>query len=301
VITAACGPEHHVSPWGQDGRLSVDAYVRKPDLGAELAEIDRETRAHGLDRTIEIDGTLGKKGGEAFKIRGYAGKDSIGRPIHAVRVATARGVVLAVGPVDIRDVDRSRATELVPALYPGPDPKHPLEGAAFASGTDLTGDGSPDLVLTSDRGALEVWHIEPLGAAAYEIVMATTPTSAADVDRDGKVDLVGRIEGEPDDQLKPELDDVATFERGRFTNTSAAARAYQAARLIRVEAAIAKAEKPSDEERLTHAIERAWHAVLAGQNASTTLATFDKEKTPRKLSIEVERWRKAIAKAARGG
>ncbi len=278
--------------------MSVDLYVPKPDLEAELAEIDRETSALGLARTLEIPGRFGR-GGEAFRIRGYDGKDAIGRPVHAVRVASGRAIVLAVGPLDAHDVDRSRATELVPALLPGSDPVHPLDGAAYVSGTDLNGDGSPDVVLRSDAGVLEIWHLQPLGAAAYEIVMVAPPTSAADVDRDGRVDLVGRIAAAPNDVLAPELDDVATFEGGRYTDASRSARAYQAARLAMIEALIAHADKPADDVRLRRAIERAWHAVLAGENPAKTLDALDKERAPLRLQPEVERWRKAIARAVR--
>jgi hypothetical protein len=297
-LAASCATDHHVSPWGEGGKVSVDLYVPKPDLEVQLAEIDRETAALGLARTLEIPGKFGR-GGEAFRIRGYAGKDPIGRPIHAVRVATGRAIVLAVGPHDAHDVERSRATELVPALLPGPDPAQPLDGAAYASGTDLNGDGSPDVVLKSDAGVLEIWHLLPLGAAAYEIAMIAPPTAAADVDRDGRVDLVGRVAAWPNDVLAPELDDVATFEGGRYSDATRAARAYHAARLARVEALIAHADKPADDVRLRHAIERAWHAILAGENPAKALDALDKERAPLRLQPEIERWRKAIARAVR--
>jgi hypothetical protein len=298
TLAAACATDHHVSPWGETGRIPVDAYVPKPNLDAELAQIQRETSALGLSRTIEIPGKFGR-GGEGFRILGYAGNDAIGRPIHAVRVASGRAIILAVGPHDAHDVDRSRATELVPALLPGPDPAHPLEGAAYASGSDLNGDGSPDVVLRSDAGALEVWHLQPLGAAAYEIVMVVPPTTAADVDRDGRVDLVGRVPASPGDVLAPALDDVATFEAGRYADTTRAARAYHAAELAAIDALIAGADKPTDEARLRRALERAWHAVLAGENPAKSLDALDKERAPLRLQPEIERWRKAIARAVR--
>jgi hypothetical protein len=298
ALLASCATDHKVSPWGEAGRLPVDLYVAKPNLEAELAKIDRETATLGLARTIEIPGRFGRNG-EAFRIRGYAGKDPIGRPIHAVRVASARAVVLAVGPHDPRDVDRSRATELVPALVPGPDPAHPLDGAAYVSGGDLNGDGSPDVVLRSDAGVLEVWHLSPLGGSAYEIAMAAPPTSAADVDRDGRVDLVGRVLASPGDVLGPDLEDVATFDGGRYSDTTHAARAYHAARLVQIEALVARADKPPDAERLRRALERAWHAVLAGENPAKALDALDKERAPLKLQPEIERWRKAIARAVR--
>ncbi|HEY4121987.1 MAG TPA: VCBS repeat-containing protein, partial [Byssovorax sp.] len=249
-----------MSPWGVEGPVPIDLYVVKPDLAGQLAAVDAEMRAHGLHLTLSIDGVLPRKAG-AFRLLGYAGRDPLGRPLHATRAVTPVGVPLAVGPLDAGDMDRSRATELVPALQSGPDPARPLEGAAYRSGGDLTGDGSPDVVLRNDAGALEVWHLEPLGATRYEVAMVVPPTSGADVDRDGRVDLVGREPAPKDDAIAPDLDDVATFEGGRFTDASAIARAHHERRLAAIEVAQAKLEDPNDDAKARLAVERAWHAL----------------------------------------
>src|SRR6185369_4447109 len=124
----------------------------RADLDGRLAAIDREAAALGLARGAEIRAELPRKGGAAV-IRGYDGVDAAGRAVHAVRVATPLGVVMAVGPLDIGDADRRAATELVPALVVG------AEGGAFRSGTDLNGDGMIDVVLKSESGALAIWHM----------------------------------------------------------------------------------------------------------------------------------------------
>ena len=46
-------------------------------------------------------------------VRGYEGLDAVGRRTTAVRAATPRGVVMALGPLDARDAARTTATELV--------------------------------------------------------------------------------------------------------------------------------------------------------------------------------------------
>jgi hypothetical protein len=228
--------------------------------------MDDETAALGLEIDIELRGKLPRGGGEVV-VRGYRGVDRIGQPTTAVRVATPRGVVMAVGPLSPRDPDRSRATELLASMLPG---------GAFPSGTDLNGDGDPDVALRSEGGILEIWAIRLFGAAPYEIELAAPPTLAVDADSDGRIDLAGRLPPLGADPIAPDLLDIATFEGGRYTNRSAAARAFHARRAREA----ATSAPGSDAARLRRALERAWHALRAGQPKAEALAPLDRERAP---------------------
>jgi hypothetical protein len=281
LLTSACASDHHVSPWGERPAAALDAYfgARPPDLARQLAIVDAETGALGLHATEEIHADLAPKGSEGREavIRGYEGRDAAGRLVHAVRVATPRGVVLAVGPLDPGDVDRSQATELVPALLLGDDGS----GTAFRSGTDLNGDGSPDVVLRNDAGALSIWHVGEMGAAPYPIRMAAPPLRGTDAG-DGRVGLWGRLPVPSVDPIAPRLVDVATFEAGAYSNATAAARAFHAREAAR------PVVKAPDAARLRAAIERAWHVVLAGQPAERALHELEREPVPEPLRASFE-------------
>ena len=272
---AACASDHHVSPWGTQPGGSLEALlaVRPPDLAAQLAAVDAETSALGLHLTGELHADLPPKGaGQEAVIRGYQGRDAAGRLVHAVRVATPAGVVLAVGPLDADDLDRSQATELVPALSLADDGS----GAAFRSGTDLNGDGSPDVILRNDAGALSISHLGELGSAAYPILMAVPPLRGTDVG-DGGVGLWGRLPVPPGDPIAPVLADVATFAAGAYSNTTAAAREFHAREAAR------PGVKTPDAARLRAALERAWHTVLAGQPGEGVLRDLAREPVPERL------------------
>ena len=70
-----------------------EASTRDGDVGAgaaELAQIDAETADLGLTLAAEVPGKLAAGAGPVV-VRAYEGRDPVGRPQHAVRVATARG------------------------------------------------------------------------------------------------------------------------------------------------------------------------------------------------------------------
>ena len=246
-----------MSPWGGRAGPSLADFAPRPDLPARLASVEAETAAHGLARSFELRVELPRGRGDAM-ILGYDGRDAAGRVVHAVRVATPLGVVMAVGPLDAGDLDRRTATELVPALLGG-GPKGEAPGA-YRTGTDLNGDGRLDVVLRNEAGVISIWHFDGLGSGAYEIEMEASPTRASDLDGDGRIDLEGDLEIAPGDAIAPRFRDVATFDSGRYTNRSASARAWHM-RMAR--AANAPAGAP-DETRLRIALERSFHEVLAG-------------------------------------
>ena len=279
-----CSSDHHVSAWGAAEAPRLGAFVESPDLDARLALVDTETAAHGLHLTSEIPVKLPHGGGPA-RIRGYEGVDTLGRPVHAVRVATARAVVMALGPLDSRDSARDTATELVPALLEDGD-----RGArAFQSGTDLTGDGAVSVVARSEAGHLAIWGVTPLGASPYPITIHVAATRGLDADGDGRVDLAGDVPIDRGDAIAPRLSDVAMFDGVGFSNRSEAARAFHAG--LAEPATPPRSDAPaSDELRLRRAVERAWHAVLAGRSRDEALKELQREPVPVRLRASFERW-----------
>jgi hypothetical protein len=290
LLVASCTSDHRVSPWGSQPGPSLAAFAPRPDLEARLAAIDAETGALGLARSFELRVTLPRKGGPAV-IRGYEGQDVTGRTVHAVRVATPLGVVMAVGPLDAQELDRREATQIVPALVGG-GPKGDEVGA-FRSGTDLDGDGRLDVVLRNDAGQLAVWHFDALGSGATPIAMAAPPTRGVDVDGDGRVDLEGELPVAADDAIAPRFADVATFAEGRYSDTSPAARAWHVRR-ARTATAPAGAR---DAARLRAALERAWHVSLAGEESvEKVLDALRKETVPPSLRATFDRYLRVIAR-----
>jgi hypothetical protein len=268
----------------------LTAYVGEPDLEAQLEVVDGETGALGLTLEREVRGKL-PRGGGAVVVRGYAGRDALGRPTHAVRVATSRGVVMAVGPLEAVE-PRDRATELVAALVPGG--VGDADAGAFQSGTDLQGDGSPDVVLRNEGGVLEVWGISTIGSSPYGIEMEVAATRALDADEDGRVDFAGEARVFAGEAIGARLEDVAVFEGGRYSNNAAGARGWHGKRVEALRAlgkagaaagagagaGAAPSPPVSDEVRLRRAIELAWHRILAGGSREEALKELDREKVP---------------------
>ncbi|MDB4995844.1 MAG: hypothetical protein JWM74_3276, partial [Myxococcaceae bacterium] len=271
------------------------AFMESPDLDARLSLVDAETTAHGLHLTREIPITLAHGGGPA-RIRGYEGTDTLGRPVHAIRVATARSVVMAVGPLDSRDTARDVATELVPALLVEDGGRG---GSAFQSGTDLAGDGAISVVARSETGQLAIWRVTPLGASPYPITMQAAPTRGLDVDGDGRVDLAGDLAAERGDTISARLSDVATFDGVGFSDRTEGARAFHAT-LVDVAAPAKSAAPASDEVRIRRAVERAWHAVLAGRSKEDALKELQSEVVPAKLRASFDRYVSVISSAPGG-
>lgn len=274
---------HHVSPWGPGGPPPLSLYAEPPDLDGRLALVDEETRRAGLtldlERRIEL-----ARGGGPLVLRVYTGVDSLGRKIHAVRAVTLRGVIMAVGPLRADDLERSRATELVPAL-----------AAGLLS--DLTGDGAPDLVLRAEDGHLELWSLGPTTAVQIEVDMEVRPTDLEDVDGDGSLELVGRASTATSDPIGPVLIDVGAFDGEGFSNQTPVAAEYHAAR-ARARTAMMVGAK-SDEARVRASLERAWHEVLAGEDPDEVLERLDDVRVPPALLEAFEAHRRRIAAAHR--
>jgi hypothetical protein len=291
LLLAGCGGNHHVSPWGAETGPRLDSFLPREDLAAELALIDAETATLGLILTEEIRAELPPRGsGQPAVLRSYRGLDAAGRAVHAVRVATPRAVVLAVGPLEAADFDRQKATELVPTLLVGAGG----EGGAFRSGTDLNGDGTLDVVLRNDAGALSIWHLGELGSGLYAVRMATPPLRGIDVEGSlgepsGRIDLWGQLPLDPADPIAPRLADVATFSAGAYSDDTTAARAWHAREAARPVTA------GSDAARLRAALERAWHAVLGGQAPEPVLQALRREPVPQSLRAAFELHVRTIA------
>lgn len=292
---------HQVSPWGERGTLSLAPYLARPDLDAQLRAVASETADLGLTLTVELRSELPRGGGEIV-VRGYRGEDIMGRSTHAVRVATARGVVLAAGPLDPRDADRARATELVEALLPSDE-----GGGAWRSGADLNDDGRVDVVLRDEHGGLEIWGVGEVGSGPYEVRLEVSPTGAVDVDGDGLPDLAGRVpSGTYAGPVRPVLDDVATFDGARYVNDSEAALTYHRERVVELEARLApppaedpsspKPAPPSPELQLSRALELAWHALLAGRPRIEVLKRLDQTTVPASLREPFDHYRPVIAR-----
>ncbi len=308
----------------------LSLYMGQPDLEAQLRAVEAETEALGLRLAKELRGELPRATGPVV-VRAYTGRDALGRETHAVRVATSRGVVMAVGPLAPADA-RDRATELVVALVPGPSG----DEGAFQSGTDLNGDGTPDVVVRNERGVMEVWGILATGATLYPMDLEVPPTRALDIDEDGWVDFLGEEEVPPGDPISPRLEDAATFRGVMYSNRTAGARAWHARRADALEAAAAgkttatatgtatpaatgtataattatgtgtatatptpTATPPaSDAIRVRRAIELAWHRILAGGSQKSALEKLDKETVPAALRDPFQRLRRRISRIA---
>ena len=253
-----------MSPWGDQKGPPLGSFIEAPDLEARLAEVDHEAQelGVGLNREIKVDVK-----GARFIARSYAGRDALGRTTHMCRVVTPFGVVLAAGPHATNDVFRRAATELVLAAG---------ESNGFRSLSDLTGKGALDIILRAEDGRLEIWQVESRGSTQVEIDMAVIPTEASDLDGDGHVDLGGAVRVRDGETLRPSLTDVATFDGTRFSNRTAAAKAWHAR--------LRDASKPNEgappEVRARGALEIAWHAILAGDDREKTLTELKKTKAP---------------------
>ncbi len=289
---AACSSDHHVSPWGQHPDTVFSAYFAEPDLTSQLAHVDAETAALGLTATDEIHATMPGHGGHASSasavvIRGYAGRDAGGRAVHATRVATPRGVVLALGPLDSGDLDRRQPTELCRIV-----PSSEGSGVVFQSGNDLAGDGALAVVVRNDAGELAVWRIDEGGSRAYVVTAAVPITRGVDVDGDGRLDLWGELPIDPADPIAPKLADVATVASDAWSDATPAARAWHAQARDAVPHA---STGVTDAVRLKAAIERTWHAILAGEPRERPAAALAREPVPAALRASFDRWLRVVA------
>lgn len=244
---AACASDHHVSPFPD---IDLAAALRPAnDLDGQLARARREAAAARLSEVLRVDGKL--PGGQPFVALGFAGVDAAGQTTHATRVATPASVVLALGPARLVLGEAPRPDELLPSLLPG---------GGFPSGSDLTGDGAPDVALRASDGALAIYRVDLVGSSPYPIVLRAPPTRVVDVNEDGRPDLAGAPLAPEQDPLRPDLVDVAIADGTSFRNDHPSAIAFHQVQ------ADAPAPPPGAPLplRLKAALERAFHARCAG-------------------------------------
>lgn len=310
----ACASNHQVSPFPPI--QSIHDVLPPPDLDAQLRRIDEEAAANGYVLRAEQRGTLPDR--DEIVIRAYETVDPFGRPAHLLRVATPVGIVLALGPPDPKLVIPP-ATELLPSLVQG----------GWFSGSDLNGDGAPEVVVRDGAGILSIFRIERYGAAPLPIELAWPPTFATDANGDGRPDFAASFRLDEDDPIAPTIVDVAIFDGARYSNEAEEARAFHAREKEQAALRVAtlleakeraeadededgeggeKAEPLTEEDRvalLRAAIEQAFHALRAGEDAKKALAELDRvakeaEPVPEEVRRAWEAWREVVGGAESG-
>ncbi len=246
-----CGSDHHVSPWSPN--VSLRTLTQPGNLAVHVARIDDEMRAEELVLDVEIKGVGQDE--EPYQIRSYKGHDELGNTRWALRVATRFGVIMALGPSTGHEVMRGEQSRLVHALG---------KAGQWQSGTDVNGDGLPDVFVSRGNGHIEVWGFHAQGASPYPIESIAPISDAIDVDADGRPDLLGYVPIPVGDVLAPRLIEVLTFSGGRYHAATPSVRSFHRRHL-------------SEKTGLTARIERAWHSLRAGKNAKEELAELDKE------------------------
>ncbi len=286
AAAGGCASNHHVSPF-----LPVDAAVLLTpvdDLPAQLARVDAEARALGLQSEARAEGKL--PGGEALVALGLIGRDASGRTIRATRVVSPSAIVLALGPTELGDPLRDAApVALVESVLPG---------GGFPSCRDLTGDEVPDVVARADDGALAVYSVTRLGATRMPVTCAFPPTTATDVNGDGRMDLVCRAAREPGDELAPELLDVAIGDRVAFEHDHPDAAAFHQRR---AEARRAAADADAAAQ-LRALLEVAFARVRAGERTEDVVEGLDRDAVRWVTPATRARWmnhRRTIVERAR--
>jgi hypothetical protein len=250
VVAAGCGSDHHVSPWPKD--VSLQSLMRASTMEEHLERVAAEMQVEGLALEHEVCGELEES--ETFCIRAYRGHDDLGSQRRAVRVATRYGVVMALGPTSSHDAMRGVEVALVPSLEEG-----------WKSGSDLNGDGMPDVVVARSGGALEVWGLHARGASPYPIDALVPVTGAMDVDGDGRPDLMGTVSVPPGEALVPSLVEVVSFAGGRYRYDTPSVRAFHAQRAREI---------AGDRSGAAH-VARAWHALRSGKDPAKVMKALD--------------------------
>lgn len=273
ILAIGCGSDHHVSPWPKG--VTLNTLMRPTSLQEHTARIDDEMRVEGLVLEAEIEGQF--EDGEPFCIRAYQGPDEIGHLRKALRVATRYGIIMALGPSASHETLGEDVTSFIPALG---------ESGAWKSGSDINGDGMPDVLVSRPGGVIEVWGLHAKGSSPYPIESMAPMSGAMDVDGDGRPDLVGRVPVPRGDALAPRLMDVATFSEGRYRDDTRSARAFHRDQLR----AIAASDRTAQSQ-----LEIAWHAIRAGGEVEETLEKLDDAVDQEHLSgaerASLSRWR----------
>ncbi len=283
---SGCPSNHHVSEWGALGRPDLMLYAEKPDMDAHLAEVAEDGDLRGMDLDREL---VAEDGGTRYVARSYVGPGLLGRTRRAVRVVTPDGIVLALGPRPSNDSYGHEPVELVVAITPEDG-----GATAFHSLTDLTGGGVPDVLVRGDDRRYAVFALHPRAAVRLDVDLEVPPTEIAD--DAGHLGLRGRVTVDPKDDLHPDLVDLATFDRGRFTNRSPAAKGFHA----RLRDERSNAPPASDAaNRSARALELAWHAILAGDDRKAALKALAEAKPHDDLAASFDAYRIRIEKIDR--
>jgi hypothetical protein len=299
VLATSCTDNHAISPWGDAGRPRLADYAIKPDLDAHVASIDAEAARLGLAETFRVT-AKDPRSGDALVAVALEGRDDVGRRLTATRVASPWGVVLARGPHDLRDVRRGSATELLrlvsidAATEGGPADA----SVGFAALSDLTRDQTPDLLLRSDDGRLEIWSMTARAGTQVDVRMEVPPTRVVDVDGDGRIDLAGSLAMGAADTLRPSLEpgltDVATWAGDGFSNATPAAKAFHARH--RSLSLAAEATARTDPDRAKRAIEVAWHGILGGGDAGREVAALARKRPTGELGPAFDAYVRRVAR-----
>ena len=237
-----CGAGPQVSAWGPGGTPPLTLVAEKPDLAKWQRAIEGETAAAGVTQTNAASITA-PDGGRYWVAR-YRGEDRLGRATHAVRVASPRGVVLALGPAD----------ELAPSSALGEAPLTLPDGRNLPA--DLDGDGALELPVQARDGSLTLFRLAPDGA--YEVpIRARTPARALVVTAGGVALCSPHVP-----PAGPRLCDLALPEGGAFSAFGPNARRAHRA-LAELLAAAPRGETP--EQRDERLLERAFHRLRAGE------------------------------------
>jgi hypothetical protein len=278
-----------VSPWGDRGAVPIALYAQPADLGARLRAIDDETRPLELARFLEerfVDAR-----GEAYALRGYEGRDTLGRRLVATRVASPHAVVLALGPRPWSDADESSFEPVASVELAG--------GGALALPVDLTSDGVPDVVLSSPSGRLAIVRVGPRGSALVDVKMGMPPTRFR---RLSSGTLALSAVHEWSEATRAGLERTLSFEAlsawdgARMSDRASDVVAHheqEAARLCVNDEALSSA---ADAERQ---ILCAWHSLSSGKSESATLDELRKGLAPRLGATNGDRAIDAIARLAR--
>ena len=144
---SGCTSDHHVSPWPRN--MSLRTLMQPTSVEAHVARVGDEMEAEGLVLDAEVEGSF--EDGEPFRILAFRGHDDLGNEKTALRVATRYGVVMALGPTTAQEALRGQTVSFVPSFG---------EGSSWASGSDINGDGLPDVLVQGPGG-----RARDLGAA----------------------------------------------------------------------------------------------------------------------------------------